>query len=170
MFNTSFTKYGQLSFFSDSLLSYLNPTNRYMMLKDEIDWPCLVSDIAVYYKEKGRKSLPLRTMIGLNIVKFIDDLSDEKVIQLYLENPYVQAFCGQVVFQKNQPCSNAMLSIFRNKIGEKGCKRIFQESIKLHGDRVYEEEVIVDTTAQPKNVTYPTDLKLLVKIIERCQK
>ncbi len=170
MFNTSFTKDGQLSFFSPSLLTCLDPKNRYMLLKDEIDWSRLVSDTSVYYKKNGRKSLPLRTMLGLSIVKYIDDLSDEKVIQLYLENPYIQAFCGQVEFQKNPPCSNAMLTVFRKKIGEDGHKRILQESIKLHGDSVYEEAVIVDTTAQPKNITYPTDVKLIVKIIEKCQK
>ncbi len=169
MFNTSFTNYGQLTLFNDPLLNSLDPKNRYILLKDAINWPSLVSDITFYFKETGRKSLPLRTMIGLTIVKYIDDLSDERVIQLYIENPYVQAFCGQVEFQKNPPCSNAMLSVFRNKIGKDGHKRIMQESIKINGECAYEESVIVDTTAQPKNVTYPTDVELIVKVIENCQ-
>ena len=169
MFNIENTSYGQLSFFRDPIFPFLDHSNRYFILKKGIDWSGLVADISAYYSDKGRKSIPLRTMIGLTIVKFIENISDERVIQLYLENPYVQAFCGQVEFQNVVPCSNAMLSVFRNKIGEKGCARILGESIKLHGILAHEEAVVVDTTAQPKNVTYPTDMKLILKVIEKCQ-
>jgi IS5 family transposase len=42
-------------------------------------------------------------------------------------------------------------------------------SIKLHGPEALEEQVIADTTVQEKNITYPTDLKLDCKIIEKCR-
>nr|WP_319398799.1 hypothetical protein [uncultured Carboxylicivirga sp.] len=29
---------------------------------------------------------------------------------------------------------------------------------------------MIDTTAQEKNITYPTDAKLLIKVIERCNR
>jgi len=40
-------------------------------------------------------------------------------------------------------------------------------SISLHGDLSLEETVNIDTTVQEKNITYPTDAKLAIKIINR---
>jgi transposase, IS5 family len=33
-----------------------------------------------------------------------------------------------------------------------------------------EDEVLIDTTVQEKNITYPTDVKLQKKVIEKCRK
>jgi transposase, IS5 family len=35
---------------------------------------------------------------------------------------------------------------------------------------VQEDEVLIDTTVQEKNITYPTDVKLQKKVIEKCRK
>jgi hypothetical protein len=51
------------------------------------------------------------------------------------------------------------------RIGEEGVEKIFQASAALHGEKGQEREVIVDTTVQEKNITFPTDTKLRVKII-----
>ncbi len=40
-------------------------------------------------------------------------------------------------------------------------------SVDLHGNAVEERQVIVDTTVQEKNVTYPTDGKLAIKMIHQ---
>lgn len=45
-----------------------------------------------------------------------------------------------------------------------------QISVSLHGEAALEREVIVDTTVQEKNITFPTDTKLRVKVISRCWK
>ncbi len=65
----------------------------------------------------------------------------------------------------------ALSSLF-DAIGviEKGIEKIFQMSIDLHGKNAKEKEVLVDTTVQEKNITYPTDTKLYRKIIARCLK
>ncbi len=46
--------------------------------------------------------------------------------------------------------------------------KILSASILLHGKEVLSEDISIDTTVQPKNITYPTDTKLAVKIIEKC--
>ena len=38
-------------------------------------------------------------------------------------------------------------------------------SVSLHGESAKEKQVIVDTTVQENNITYPTDGKLAIKII-----
>ena len=40
----------------------------------------------------------------------------------------------------------------------------------MHGKVVLNEDVSIDTTAQPKNITYPTNTKLAVRIINKCRK
>ena len=43
-------------------------------------------------------------------------------------------------------------------------------SVELHGKQALEDTVNIDTTVQEKNITYPTDAKLAIKIINRLNK
>jgi IS5 family transposase len=59
---------------------------------------------------------------------------------------------------------------FRKRIGEAGASMIFQASVGIHGKKALEREVVIDTTVQEKNITFPTDNKLRLKVITRCWK
>jgi len=48
--------------------------------------------------------------------------------------------------------------------------KILEISIAIHGKAALEREVVVDTTVQEKNITFPTDIKLHKRIIEQCRK
>ena len=49
-------------------------------------------------------------------------------------------------------------------------ERILKISIDLFEKKeVQEKQVLVDTTVQEKNITYPTDPKLQKRIIEKCR-
>jgi len=54
---------------------------------------------------------------------------------------------------------------FRERIGPGGAEKILAASIALHGEKAREKEVVVDTTTQEKNITFPTDTKLAAKIV-----
>jgi IS5 family transposase len=123
----------------------------------------------VCYAASGRRAKPIRLMVGLLILKQLEKLSDERVVEIWVQNPYFQAFCGQQRFTWKLPCDPSELTYFRRRIGEDGVRKIFEVSVTLHGDKAKEEEVIVDYTVQEKNITFPTDTKLLTKIVTRCR-
>ncbi len=63
------------------------------------------------------------------------------------------------------PCHETELVKFRQRIGKEGAALIFRMSVRLHGKAAEEKQVIADTTVQENNVTYPTDGKMAIKII-----
>ena len=96
--------------------------------------------------------------------------SDESVVDKWRENPYWQYFCGEVNFQHHWPFDPTELIKFRQRMNEKGMERILKLSIDLFERKeIQEKQVLVDTTVQEKNITYPTDTKLQKKIIENCR-
>jgi IS5 family transposase len=62
------------------------------------------------------------------------------------------------------------MTYFRRRIGEAGTEKIFQVSIKIHGADAEEAEAIADTTVQEKNITFPTDSTLAIKVIETARR
>jgi len=54
---------------------------------------------AVYSDGPGSPPLSTRLMAGLHILKYSEDLSDERLCEIWAENPYFQYFCGEEFFQ-----------------------------------------------------------------------
>lgn len=161
---------GQMSFISPDLIDQLNPEHYLVMLAKKIPWNLLEEELSVFYHKKmGRPAKPIRLMTGLMILKQMENLSDERVVEAWVANPYMQYFCGETQFRWNFPCDPTDLTYFRKRIGEKGVQKILEVSIALHGRKALEKEVTIDTTVQEKNITFPTDAKLHCKIIERCR-
>jgi|GEM_PF-1812960 len=109
-------------------------------------------------------------MVGLLLLKQLENLSDESVVLQFKCNSYYQAFCGLNNFSLFEPCHSAELVHFRKRIGQAGVEKIFQMSIALQGKAALEANVNIDTTVEEKNNTYPTDPKLAIKIINRVNK
>jgi transposase, IS5 family len=60
---------------------------------------------------------------------------------------------------------------FCKHVGEEGAELLLKLSIDLYPEKErLEKEVLLDATVQEKNITYPTDVKLQKKIIEKCRK
>jgi IS5 family transposase len=150
------------------LLGQLNPKHPLLVLAQKFPWALFEKEFAQFYSSVGRPAKSIRLMVGLLLLKQIEGLSDERVVQVWVQNPYHQAFCGVESFQWDLPCDPTDLVYFRKRIGEAGVEKIFQASVLLHGKASLEREVVIDTTVQEKNITFPTDTKLRLKVMNRC--
>jgi IS5 family transposase len=153
-----------------ALLEQLNPAHPLLQLARQIPWHALEQDFTPLYATRGKPAKPIRLMVGLSILKHLDNLSDEALMRAWEANPYYQAFCGEVIFQWQFPCDPSDMTYFRKRIGTRGFEKILATSITVHGDKASEPEVCIDTTVQEKNTTFPTDAKLYRKVLARCVK
>jgi len=152
------------------LASQLDARQAVYKLANRMPWEEFEEEFGDFYSEEGRPAKPIRLMVGLLILKQLYNLGDETVVEAWVQNPYWQYFCGESEFQWGQPVEPSDLVHFRHRIGEQGVQMILAVSIDMHGPKSKEKDVVVDTTVQEKNITYPTDSKLYKKVIERCWK
>ena len=155
----------QPNLFHNQLRDMLDSNDPLVTLADTINWEAFDDSFEKYYSDNGRPAKPIRLMVGLLILKQLENLSDENAVLQWKRNPYYQYFCGMTEYQPALPCDPTDLVYFRKRIGSEGAEEIFAMSVKLHGKDAEEKQVIIDTTVQEKNVTYPTDGKLAIKMI-----
>lgn len=166
----------ELDLFRSKLSHLLNQRHALYQLASLIDWQSFENDFgSLYCEHNGAPGKPIRLMVGLEYLKQTYDLSDEQVVQRWVENPYWQYLCGEDYFQYEMPIEPSSLSRFRGRIGESGGEKLLAESIRtgLKSGSVKPRDfkrVTVDTTVQEKAVSFPTDSKLLNRSRERLVK
>jgi IS5 family transposase len=162
----------QLEMFKIPLKQFIKEGHELVLLSQKINWDQLECSLGVYYcNDNGRAGIPIRKIAGVILLKRMFDESDESVLDRWVENPYWQYFCGELYFQHEPPFDRTELIKFRKRIGEGGSEQILKMSIHLFTKKeIQEKEVLIDTTVQEKNITFPTDTKLQKKIIEKCRK
>ena len=163
---------GSEDMFRHRLENIINGRHELVRLGSMIDWDRFDEAFGAVYADKGRPALPTRLMIGLNILKYMYGLSDPEVCERWVENPYYQFFCGEIFFCHEAPFDRSSLTRWRHRLGEDKLTELIKESLSVaHRTgalRVKDvRRVTVDTTVQPKNITFPTDAKLLYTSIVR---
>jgi IS5 family transposase len=87
------------------------------------------------------------------------------VCERWVHDPYFQFLTGEEFFQHVFPHERSDLSHWRKRLGDK--LELLAESLRgvAHGAGALRsndlKRVTVDTTVQPKAITFPTDAKLL---------
>jgi len=166
-------KTGEQDLFRSRLDQIIDMKHPLVRLARTVDWGFLEGRFGeVYTDDPGHPPLPTRLMAGLAILKHTYDLSDEVLCERWVENPYYQYFCGEEFFQHRLAFDRSSLTRWRNRMGEERLQALIQESLSVatRTEAIKPSElsrVIVDTTVQPKNVTFPTDAKLLNRAREK---
>lgn len=151
--------------FRSRLDQIIDLKHQLVQLAGQIDWAWLDEETAPLYGDKGRPAVETRFMIGLLLLKHIFKLSDEQVCERWVYDPYFQYFTGEEFFQHAFPHERSGLSHWRKRLGDK-LELLLAESLRVaHGSGALRTRdlarVTADTTVQPKNITFPTDAKLV---------
>jgi IS5 family transposase len=156
---------GSGDLFRARLDQIINLKHQLAQLAGQIDWDFIDGEIAPLYGDKGRPGIPTRFAIGLLMLKHIYGLSDEAVCERWVYDPYFQFFTGEEFFQHEFRHERSDLSHWRKRLGDK-LELLLAESLRVaHKSGALRSKdlkrVTVDTTVQPKNISFPTDAKLL---------
>src|SRR3954453_14408969 len=94
-----------------------------------IDWARFDAAFGSLYAETGRPGLPTRLMVGLHLLKHMKGVSDEEICAQWVENPYMQAFCGEAFFRHVLPLDRSSLTRWRTRIGADPLEALLAETI-----------------------------------------
>ena len=139
-------------------------------LSARINWATFENKFGQHYDDKkGRPGNPTRLMVGLHYLKYSYNLSDEEVVERWMENAYWQYFCGEKYFEYKPPIDPSSMTRWRKKVGVEGAEEMLKVTIatafKMKVVKRSEFKTLnVDTTVQEKAITYPTDSKLYYRM------
>jgi len=156
---------GSADLFRARLDQIINMRHELVQLAGKIDWEFIDGEIAPLYSDSGRPGIATQFVIGLFLLKHIYGLSDEGVCERWVHDPYFQHFTGEEFFRHEFPHERSDLSHWRKRLGGK-LEILLAESLRVaHESGALRTKdlarVTVDTTVQPKDITFPTDAKLL---------
>lgn len=177
----------QLSFegFESPFEKDLNPKNRWVILAHLIPWDeiCNIYLKALPKSTTGRPGLNPRIVLGSIIIKHLCDIDDREVVCQITENIYMQYFLGYSSFNDQEPFDASLFVEFRKNLGIDVINEINEKIVSLKTElekkstskttnsttSISEEpkgaenrgSVLMDATACPQDIAYPTDLGLL---------
>ncbi len=170
---------GVLPCFATPFSRSLSPDNRWVVLASRLPWDLLVS---IYQKQMGNDKtgaggINPRVALGCLIIKHICDLSDRETIQQIRENVYMQYFIGYSSFCDTAPFDPSLFVELRKRLGQEQINaineqivRFVQEKSEIDKDKTgkdkeppvaHQGKMLIDATACPQDIAYPTDLNLL---------
>lgn len=171
----------------------LNPQNRWVVLAHLIPWDEISS---IYLKHNplavtGRPPLSPRVIIGSIIIKHLCNLDDSETVAQISENIYMQYFLGYSSFSNEPPFDDSLMTDFRKRLGIDQINAINERIVMLKAEFDSQKEhqsvqdkpedkddnfcggnkgkLIMDATACPQDIAYPTDLDLLSDAREKSE-
>jgi IS5 family transposase len=158
-------------FFQYPLLEHINLKHPLVSLSELIDWDGLSESMSEsFVSDRGRPATSPRLIAGLLYLQHTFDLSDDEVVDGWIENPYWQVFTGETYLQTKAPIDPSSLTRWRKRLGKQGVESMLLETIEAAKrakvvKNTSVKRIIVDTTVMEKAIAYPTDSRLL----ERCR-
>ena len=108
--------------FKPLLRDIVSPYHAMVKLADAIDWKSFEDGLsASFCADNGRPSCPVRLMVALHYLKYASGMSDEAVLDEWLENPYWQYFTGGIYFEHEYPTDQSTIWIIQKCINLSTC-------------------------------------------------
>lgn len=155
------------------LLDFIDKSHPLALLADRIDWSSFEPHWDKHFgNADGPHASSARLVAGLLMLKHMEALSDERLVATWVRDPYMQYFCGETHFRHDPPIYPSTLGRWRKKLGEEGMEyllsTVLNSAIKMGALKAQScAHVCVDSTVMEKNITWPTDSKLLVKVLNQ---
>lgn len=150
----------QHNFFRPLLLDFINPNHGLVLLAEKMDWKAIEDEFRGLYSEVGQRGVPIRFMAACLMLKQLKNLGDETLAKAWVEDPYMQYFCGMAHFEHIFPHDPTVFVRFRQRIGEGGVEFLLAQSLAIQSDRAVTKEAVSDTTVQEHFVRFPTDARM----------
>ncbi len=111
------------------LADYIDKRHELVLLAEKIDWKYFEKEFLPLYSKAKRLNVSLRLMIGCLLLKEIYNFDNEKFPRIWINNPYMQYFCGEIRFQHKFPFNLNDFNCFCKLMGESGLEKIFAYSV-----------------------------------------
>ena len=163
----------QRDLFRAELKRIIDPGHGLVKLAKVVEWDRLDELFgATYCPDNGRPGVSTRLMVALHYLKYTFNLSDEDVVEAWVENVYWQYFSGMKYFVHEPPIDPSSMTRWRKRIGEAGAEELLKETIaaglKLKAVKPFQlNRVNVDTTVQEKEIRFPTDARIYERARQR---
>lgn len=163
---------GQRDFFKKRIDEVAHKNHPLVILSNAFDWNMFNKFFGEkFHPDTGRPGLSTRLMVGLHYIKYAYNLSDEALLELFVESPQWQLFCGLEYYTDTPPLDRSSLTRWRQRMGEEKLNLLLKETInvaKRKGmlKRGELETVVVDTTIMEKAIAFPTDSRLYFKALK----
>lgn len=155
--------------------------NRWVKLSKIMPWDMVEDLYAEKFKNEkpdGRCPISARIAFGSLHIQASECFTDEKTVENISENPYLQYFLGLHEYQTQPLFDPSMMTYFRKrftaediaKINEELYRRTHPPKDEPPRDDGNGGTLVLDATAAPADVRYPTDLSLLNECHENVEK
>ncbi|MGL5435145.1 MAG: IS5 family transposase [Lachnospiraceae bacterium] len=160
----------------------LSAENRWVKLSTLMPWDLIEDIYAKNFrndKADGRPPIPARIAFGALHIQAAEHFTDEKTLENISENPYLQYFLGVHSFQTEPLFDLSMMVHFRKRFSAQDIAAINEELYhRTHPPKdeppkdggSNDGKLVLDATAAPADVRYPTDLSLLNECRENVEK
>ena len=158
----------QITFSAFMAQDILDQNHKLVGLAEQIDWAWIFDLLRPYYSKSGRGALPVRLMVGLHLLKHMENMSDAQCTERIRGDLYWMYFCGVEIDSlegKYSHLNSSSMTKFRNRIGDKGFSAIegVIQRYLLETKKIDPKVMATDSSCMEKNIAYPTDSGLLDK-------
>ena len=156
----------------------LSADNRWVKMAVVMPWEMIEDYYAESFKNEnpdGNPPIPARIAFGAIYIKENEVLTDRRTVEMISENPYMQYFLGLCAFRIEPLFDASMMVHFRKRFPTEFIEKVNAEIYQRMNppkppdggstDETEEKKntgtMILDATAAPADIRYPTDISIL---------